>query len=111
MNRYNTKKCKTCGKATSTLAARVQAEWKFSGVRRGAFVNEAGNVVGFEHCIGDTSSLLIECRGGCGSWKVARKVLGKVRNDIKCDGRCMSATGHNCECQCGGKNHGAAHAA
>jgi len=24
-----------------------------------------------------------------------------------CDDRCMSATGHSCECSCGGKNHGA----
>lgn len=24
----------------------------------------------------------------------------------KCDARCLNATGHNCECQCGGKNHG-----
>jgi hypothetical protein len=25
----------------------------------------------------------------------------------KCDARCMNATGGNCECSCGGKNHGA----
>ena len=24
----------------------------------------------------------------------------------KCDARCMGAKGHNCECSCGGKNHG-----
>lgn len=24
----------------------------------------------------------------------------------KCDARCMNATGHNCECSCGGANHG-----
>jgi hypothetical protein len=24
----------------------------------------------------------------------------------KCNARCMSATGHVCECECGGKNHG-----
>jgi hypothetical protein len=23
-----------------------------------------------------------------------------------CDGRCLNAKGHNCECSCGGKNHG-----
>lgn len=26
----------------------------------------------------------------------------------KCDARCTSARGHNCECACGGKNHGVA---
>jgi hypothetical protein len=25
----------------------------------------------------------------------------------ECDGRCMAAKGFNCECACGGKNHGA----
>jgi hypothetical protein len=25
----------------------------------------------------------------------------------KCDARCLHATGHVCECACGGKNHGA----
>lgn len=25
----------------------------------------------------------------------------------KCDARCLNAKGHNCECSCGGKNHGA----
>ena len=26
----------------------------------------------------------------------------------KCDARCLNATGQNCECSCGGANHGAA---
>jgi len=25
----------------------------------------------------------------------------------KCDARCLNATGFQCECSCGGKNHGA----
>ena len=25
----------------------------------------------------------------------------------KCDARCLNAKGHQCECSCGGKNHGA----
>lgn len=27
-----------------------------------------------------------------------------------CDARCMNATGPNCDCSCGGANHGASHA-
>lgn len=30
----------------------------------------------------------------------------KIEKPHVCDARCMSAAGHNCECQCGGKNHG-----
>lgn len=29
-----------------------------------------------------------------------------ITTDHKCDSRCTSAKGHNCECSCGGKNHG-----
>lgn len=38
-------------------------------------------------------------------------VIGRYKADRKCDARCTSANGHDCECQCGGKNHGADHAA
>lgn len=34
-------------------------------------------------------------------------VKGIVNVDKRCDGRCMGATGPNCECSCGGANHGA----
>ena len=33
-------------------------------------------------------------------------IRGK-RTDHKCDARCMASTGPNCECSCGGRNHGA----
>lgn len=36
----------------------------------------------------------------------AWEVNGTV-TDCKCDGRCTSARGANCECSCGGANHGA----
>lgn len=40
---------------------------------------------------------------------VTRKIFYKSNPSLhKCDARCMSAIGHNCECSCGGKNHGAA---
>jgi len=39
------------------------------------------------------------------------RVTGHVNNAVPCDGRCYNARGHNCECQCGGKNHGAGNAA
>ena len=39
----------------------------------------------------------------------AMSVLGKFRADKKCDARCTNARGHDCECSCGGHNHGKAH--
>ena len=39
---------------------------------------------------------------------VTRKVIYNANGSRhKCDSRCQSAKGHNCECSCGGKNHGA----
>lgn len=38
-----------------------------------------------------------------------RKIEFKLNGSMhKCDARCQSAKGHKCECECGGKNHGAA---
>jgi hypothetical protein len=34
------------------------------------------------------------------------EIKGIVNVDKTCDGRCMNATGPNCECSCGGENHG-----
>ncbi len=36
-------------------------------------------------------------------------VQGVVNIDRGCDGRCEAATGQNCSCSCGGRNHGAAY--
>lgn len=33
-----------------------------------------------------------------------------VTTDHVCDARCTNATGHKCECSCGGVNHGLAYA-
>lgn len=35
-----------------------------------------------------------------------KPIYGKFVKETICDGKCLNATGHNCECSCGGKNHG-----
>jgi hypothetical protein len=64
------------------------------------FVNEIGHSI-------DVSRDCGACGWQCG-WTV---VTGRTNPDRKCDARCTNATGHNCECACGGKNHGAGHGA
>lgn len=49
-----------------------------------------------------------ECEA-CGRHMTAEQITGAFRADRKCDARCTNATGHNCECSCGGRNHGAAY--
>lgn len=45
----------------------------------------------------------VEC---CGQRPEFNRILG-TRGTHECDARCVHATGHVCECSCGGKNHGA----
>lgn len=46
----------------------------------------------------------------CGYWHTCTRMIEyKSQPSLhKCDGRCLSAKGHKCECECGGKNHGRA---
>jgi len=44
-------------------------------------------------------------RCACGGWAYGRPIVARV-SEHKCDARCTSAKGHNCECSCGGENHG-----
>ncbi len=37
------------------------------------------------------------------------RVNGHYSEAHKCDARCMGAKGPNCDCQCGGENHGASY--
>jgi hypothetical protein len=45
---------------------------------------------------------------GEGSMPVSRVIYYKSNPSLhKCDARCLNAKGRNCECACGGRNHGA----
>lgn len=52
------------------------------------------------------------CCSGCGgsrwTWAV---VEGSFSESVSCGARCRNAVGPSCECQCGGENHAAGHAA
>jgi len=47
---------------------------------------------------------------GQASWITLKPISGYIAPAVKCDPRCTGATGPNCECSCGGENHGSAHA-
>lgn len=50
------------------------------------------------------------CRG-CGALVIAKAVAGQFGAKHICNEKCLSSTGHVCNCSCGGKNHGASFAA
>ncbi len=104
--RYNSKACRACGAVTSVLLVErldnVKDE-KYGWVYR--FRAADDSVVLFS-----LGRAIVACRG-CGEARWALPVNGKLVEGKKCDARCTGAKGHNCECSCGGKNHGANHAA
>ena len=40
------------------------------------------------------------------SYMDRREIIGTFKAGVKCDARCQGAIGHDCECSCGGANHG-----
>ena len=92
--------CKRCKVSTSTLASNVGRADADMGA---LFVDNAGES-------GSFGALAIRCRK-CGRAVAAKSVRGVFVAEKKCNAKCESSVGHSCECSCGGKNHGAAHAA
>lgn len=91
-------KCKRCKKAHSRLVVRLtlteERSDKIGFVSRRIWLE--GNPSGVWAC-------------GCSGGVAYNNVCGTRNDDIKCDARCTEATGHKCECSCGGKNHGSGH--
>jgi|GEM_PF-4185973 len=58
----------------------------------------------------DRGHHVMRCKA-CGTAVHANRVRGVYSPEHVCSDRCLSATGLSCECSCGGKNHGAGHAA
>ncbi len=56
----------------------------------------------------DAHTKRVKCGGGELSVWVdgGQPIYGRFVSEIICDGRCMGAVGHSCDCSCGGMNHG-----
>ena len=93
-------KCRRCNVVTTTLASRVG----YADANMGALMIDAAGESG------TFGAITIRCRG-CGVPRAARPVRAIVRREIACNAKCHASTGHQCECSCGGKNHGSSHAA
>ena len=52
-------------------------------------------------------SATLEC--ACGGYLIVKPLNGSLNESKRCGSRCQGATGPNCDCQCGGENHGKAH--
>lgn len=98
-NRF-TCKCLLCGKRWTARA----------GDRSETFARHGENCAKYQ-------AVLAKWSKGCGgetsarwnlanSYMVQREIIGTFKAGVKCDARCQGAIGHDCECSCGGANHG-----
>lgn len=98
-------KCK-CKAAHSVAVVRVVT----STYRSDRIALPVSRIEKFETTEGTATRYPEPWRCACGKTAHYRPVNGSFRADKKCDARCLNSKGHVCECQCGGKNHGAGHA-
>jgi hypothetical protein len=96
-------KCKACTCLTSALCVGQDYARSKDDPRR-----EGQAPAVYTHPI--TGSHVLDCRK-CGQPRVAKPVHGVHNANHECNAKCLASTGFQCECSCGGKNHGAAHAA
>jgi len=103
-NSHKIGRCRVC-KVARRVTVRVVTTWRLVGdwgrMPRGKQTTVDGikvrpSMAGTFSCCGQRHSL--------------KRINGRT-TDHECDARCMAATGHSCECSCGGANHGAAHVA
>ena len=94
--RYISQKCTVCGIRTSALGPNETRLPKGD-------LHHGNGMLGVYTAW--TGSAYLNCRQ-CGKALYAKRVLGKFNAAKKCTAKCLSATGHTCECACGGKNHG-----
>lgn len=86
-------RCKTCNTVT-----RVEYRRQMNSIGYGR--KEA---VYFRESDGAKHVQPVECCGRATSWNWLKSFLNPA---VKCDARCTHAKGFNCECSCGGENHG-----
>ncbi len=102
-----TGKCHGCKSPLSALFTRTSTTlttWGLTGMKsrtRRSYICES------RLAAGSTSQTVTKC-GHCGILAHLTPIDG-TRTETPCDHRCTDATGHKCECSCGGANHGAAH--
>jgi hypothetical protein len=98
-------RCKSCKRGLRTRAVREMP--LRSSYRGDHWVLEAGNAPAVSDYGGEL--VLRTACPGCGGYLGLHRLRGVLNRAKKCSAKCTSATGHDCECACGGKNHGSNH--
>lgn len=107
---HKCKKCKRAVRTTCTIETKVYDNEHPEWYLRKRF--HYTRIVGTEHWYESRYFRFpwANCPG-CGFPREGKPIEGRLVPDHPCDRRCTGATGHSCECSCGGANHGMDHAA
>jgi hypothetical protein len=97
-------KCKGCGGAATSALLTLDRETERWPNRYDRWVDEYG--VRYITTQNDYRPI-IPCRK-CGQRYFGKEVRGVYNPDIVCNAKCQAAKGPNCECSCGGEQHGKA---
>lgn len=102
--------CKACKK-------RTRSAWTFGLYGRQAPADWAGPTC--DQFVRFHLHLDGECRGwmgirredplrcpNCGAERPIPMTITATKSDTPCNDRCVTATGDDCQCECGGENHG-----
>lgn len=98
--RYNGK-CKRCGQKASILLVEIRPS---QAVGQDVAIDESLHEFPFRD--GFWVAVPHDCKGEVRNLKLTR-VRGVYNPGKECNAKCLAAIGHDCECRCGGKNHGA----
>jgi hypothetical protein len=75
----------------------IDGKWNY------AYVTADGETLtsqGFDSALGPAATC------ACGKRVKLMPVKGRYNPDVPCNVKCTASKGFNCECSCGGKNHG-----
>lgn len=95
-------RCRTCKRARTQVVT-VETERTYRSDKFG----EVGRRTAVTLENGTRAPAGFECCGRSWDFKAVR---GRLNPEKQCSAKCQASVGHTCECSCGGKNHGAAHA-
>lgn len=99
-------KCKACGAKRSALLTSIE-HVRTSTMIAGFGITDTGARLAPTSYGNAQVACVVPC--ACGGRVTLKPVVGRFVASIACDSRCEHATGHKCECACGGRNHGKAH--
>lgn len=110
-------KCRTKGCKTALRVDDVVASYRSAGTVMSwpdVYVAPGGNPIGGDVLVEGTGYVLGNdgAHGYCAEHQRVfplRAVKGRFVESIICTAKCRNATGPNCNCSCGGANHGAGH--